>query len=366
MHAGEGSRPGRQPRPPDPGAAAAAPAPPAPAPSAPPSTLSALEDQLLGGPRTLTLAQLAERADVGVEDVRLFWHALGLPTTTPDAVAYTERDAEVVAGTLRTLQEFEVSQRTGVSLVRAIGHTTDRLVLWQVESLVEHMADRYQLDDTSARLMLLDRLGMVAPLLEEQLVHAWRRQVAAIAGRFAEEFGGAHTAATSDELPLARAVGFADIVSFTTRTAGLGSHDLADFVQGFEARSRDVVTGSGGRVVKTIGDAVLFVADDALTGARVALGLAEAFGVDTAAPVRVGLVWGRVLSRFGDVFGPSVNLAARLTEEADPGTVLLDTATAGLLGRKAAAEGMELVPQPEREVAGLGVLRPVRLQRASG
>lgn len=325
------------------------------------STLRRLEDQLLGGPRTMTLDDVAARLDADAEDVRVFWHTLGLPTGPPDAVAYCEDDVEVLGALLAARDRYELSEQATVSLVRSIGHTTDRLVTWQVEALVEHMADRYGLDDTSARLLVLDRLGEVAPLLERQLVHAWRRQVVAIAGRFSEEFGGARAVEGADRLPLARAVGFADIVSFTTRTAGLGAHDLAEFVQTFETRARDVVTASGGRVVKTIGDAVLFVADDAATGAVVALGLAEAFGVDSPTPVRVGLVWGRVLSRFGDVFGPDVNLAARLTEQAVPGGVLLDEDTARTMAERAV--GVALVPQEEREVPGLGVLRPVRLLR---
>ena len=334
--------------------------PPDPPATLQPSTLARIEQQLLGGPRTLTLAQVAERAGAGVEDVRLFWHALGLPMTSPDTVAYTEYDAVVVTKIMAAQRENQVTTRTGVSIVRSIGHTTDRLVLWQVEALVEHLAEQYALDDTSARLVLLDRLGDIAPLLELQLVHAWRRQVVAIADRFAGEFAAAGASTESDELPLARAVGFADIVAFTTRTADLGSHELAQFVHDFETGARDVVTAAGGRVVKTIGDAVLFVADDAVTGARVALGLAQAFGADVA-PVRVGFVWGRVLSRFGDVFGPAVSLAARLTGEAEPGTVLVDGATASLLGARTAGRRFELTELAEREVAGLGPMRPVRL-----
>lgn len=327
-----------------------------------PSTLDRIEQILLGGPRTLSLARTAEQVGADVGDVRLFWHSLGLPTGDPDAVAYTDTDVEVLRASLAARDHYELSERTSVSLVRAIGHTTDRLVLWQVEALVEHMSERYALDDTSARLLVLDRLPEIAPLLERQLVHAWRRHLAAIAGRFAHEFADAHAAGGDDQLPLARAVGFADIVSFTTRTAMLGSHDLADFVQAFEARARDVVTSGGGRVVKTIGDAVLFVADDPVTGAEVALGLAEAFGTRSPTPVRVSLVWGRMLSRFGDVFGPSVNLAARLTGEAEPGTVLLDARTAELLAGDSGGD-YGLTPQPPREVPGLGRLTPVLLSR---
>ncbi len=162
-------------------------------------------------------------------------------------------------------------------------------------------------------------------------------------------------ATVSDELPLARAVGLADVVGFTIRTAELGAEALADYVQGFEAQARDVVTAHGGRVVKTVGDALLFVADDAATGARVALGLVEALGPDTDAPLRVGLVWGRVLSRFGDIFGPTVALASRLCDEAGPGRVLVDEATAGCL------PGFRLDPLEVRDVAGIGPLRPYLL-----
>lgn len=329
------------------------------------ATVSRLEDALLGGPRTLTLTQVAERAGADVDEVRLFWHALGMPSADDEAVVFTERDAQLVTDVLRSSRAYDLPHRTGVSLVRSIGHTTDRLVLWQAEALVEHMAERYALDDAGARARLLHRLPDLVPLLEEQLVHAFRRQLAALAVRWCGELTGGAPAAGSGELPLARAVGFADIVAFTTRTADLGPHGLAELVERFESRARDVVTAQGGRVVKTIGDAVLFVADDPLTGARLALALAEAFGPGSPTPVRVGLVWGRVLSRFGDLFGPPVILASRLTQEADPGAVLLDEATAHLLEPMAVAGGLTLHTEAGREVQGLGLMRPVRLGRAA-
>lgn len=330
-------------------------------PGDPASTVARLEGQLLGGPRTLSLADVAARAGADVEEVRRFWHALGLPTLEDGAIAYTEADAEAIGLLHRASRTYDVSDRTAVSLVRSIGHTTDRLVLWQVEALTEHLAERFDLDDVTARLLVLDRLGEIAPLLEQQLVHAWRRQLAALAARIAAEFGTARgRPADDDELPLARAVGFADMVSFTKRTARLGAHELADFVQLFETGARDVVTSNGGRVVKTIGDAVLFVADDVRTGAEIALGLAEAFHAGAATPVRVSCVWGRVLSRFGDVFGPSVNVAARLTDEAEAGTVLLDPGTAAEVRTLG---GYHLVELTERDIDGIGPLRPVRLER---
>jgi len=325
-----------------------------------------LDETLLGGPRAHSLESMAEQTGLGRDFLRSYWRALGLPVTGSDEETFTEDDAQA----LREIADFAeaegLSSRSLTTLVRSVGHTTERLALWQAEALVEHMAFRNDLDDTSARLLVLDRLPSLAPVLEAQLVHAWRRQLAALAGRWSVEFSGARAVDDSGhgELPLPRAVGFADIVSFTTRTAKLRSSELSDFVSDFEAGARDVVTSAGGRVVTTIGDAGLFIADDVHVGAQVALGLATE-GRDVAGaevpPVRVSLVWGRVLSRFGDVFGPSVNLAARLTDEADPGTVLLDPATAALL---AGDSRFALTARVPREVQGLGTIAPVQLQRA--
>ena len=343
------------------------------------STVGELDAELLGGARTLSARDLAERAGIDVDVVRAFWTTMGLPHADPDDPIYTERDAEAVDRAAALVREHGLDLRTVITVTRALGHTSDRLALWQVEALVEDMSERYELDDTSARLLVLDRLESLAPVLEAQLVHSYRRQLAAIAGRYAAEFGQLRgpdldTAA----LPLARAVGFADMVSFTRRTAGLGSTDLSQFVQRFEAAARDIVSAGGGRVVKTIGDAILFVADSPATGARIAIGLADTLGKELdvdretttgglfegargVTPVRVGLVWGRVLSRFGDIFGPDVNLAARLTDIADPSTVFVDESTAQVLSGD---PRFVLEPRTARDLAGIGTVTPVQLRAA--
>lgn len=316
--------------------------------------LARLQDAVLGGPRELTAAEAARLAGVEPAELATFWNALGLRLPDPDEKAFSAADVAVVGAFVGASHEYGLSPAAGVSLVRAVGHTMERLVTWQTETIVEHLATKYGLRDAAARGLLLERLLPIHDLLAQGLLLAWRRHLATAAGRSAAVAArGADD--DSDELPLARAVGLADVVGFTTRTAELGAEALADYIQGFEARARDVVTERGGRVVKTVGDALLFVADDAATGARIALGLVQALGPDSDAPLRVGLVWGRVLSRFGDIFGPTVALASRLCDEAGPGRVLVDEATAGCL------QGFWLDPLEVREIAGIGPLRPYLL-----
>lgn len=313
--------------------------------------LARLGGVLLGEAPSLTAAQVADRSGTDVADVIAYWHALGLHVTGPHDRAFTPGDAEVIGAFLAASRSYGMGRESGVSLVRAMGHSIDRLVAWQTEALVEHIAARYGLRDGPARALLIDRLSDVAGLLEAGLVHAFHRHLLATADRLAT------TAAEppdgdSDELPLARAVGLADVVGFTSRTAGLGARALAEYLQGFEAQARELVAARGGRVVKTVGDALLFVADDPATGARVALDLVAALGPGTDAPLRVGLVWGRVLARFGDVFGPAVALASRLCDLAGSGRVLVDEVTAADL------PGFLLEPLEVHEVAGIGPVRP--------
>jgi adenylate cyclase len=132
-------------------------------------------------------------------------------------------------------------------------------------------------------------------------------------------------------------------------------------VQRFEALAADVIAAGGGRLVKTVGDEVLFSATTPLDGALIALTLSEQMAVDEVVPdVRVGIAHGPVLRSLGDVFGVTVNLASRLTTLAQPGTVVTNPETA----RELHSEDLVLVPQRSRTVRGFGLLQPLLIARA--
>lgn len=317
-----------------------------------------------------TLAELAEFAGVSIETARIFWRTLGFPQPGEDDKLFTTADVTALRQAAAWVEEGQLDQRGAISLGRSIAHTSERLVLWQVEAIVDDVARRLSVDDTAARMMALQRIGDFREALETQLVYAWRRHLDALLERTASEVEEARSSSVSPRaLPLVRTIGFADLTSSTEYLVQLSAAELASFVQRFESIARDVVSTAGARVVKTIGDAVLFVADTPEIGAEVALTLSRAIkNAGDVPPVRIGMVWGRLLSRFGDVFGPPVNLAARLTDIAEPGTILVDQATADELIKVKQNAGKDFVLEtlPEREIRGIGTLTPVRLSQRDG
>ena len=163
-------------------------------------------------------------------------------------------------------------------------------------------------------------------MVEEVQGYIWRRHLLATASRMA--LRGSAGGATSTETT----VGFVDIVGYTSRSRQMSTRALGEMVEWFERVVTDLVVERDGQVVKTIGDEVLYTVDDPFAAADLALLLVERAEIDDRFPeVRVGTAHGPVLARLGDVFGPTVNLASRLTSLARAGRVLVDTELAAVL-----------------------------------
>jgi adenylate cyclase len=121
------------------------------------------------------------------------------------------------------------------------------------------------------------------------------------------------------------AVGFVDLVGFTPLSQRADPAALLALIGEFEARAFDVAVAHNGRIVKHIGDEVMFVALDANAGCSIAHELTSVYaeGIEP----RGGVAFGDVLTRHGDYYGSVVNLAARLAELAIPREVLVDAPT---------------------------------------
>ncbi|MCT2171837.1 adenylate/guanylate cyclase domain-containing protein [Kocuria rhizophila] len=333
-----------------------------------------LDSLLLGSQRNLRRREAAHEADLSSASARKIWRALGFPNLSDDDVYFTNEDVRALKLVSSLVQDDKLSEEAALSLARSVAQLTDRMVVWQIEALVEDMVAHRDMTDARARRELLTLLPDLLQPLEQLLDYAWRRQLSAAVQRLAmrgERPDGStvilHDAAPdvgASALPLARGVGFADLVSYTSLSRQMNERTLANLVQRFEKRCAEVISIGGGRVIKTIGDEVMFLSETPEGGAQISLALARIIKEDPLLPqARVAFVWGRVLPRLGDLYGPTVNLASRLVALTEPGGVVVDESTARVLRGD---ERFVLEPQPTRNVRGFGDVRPVALAQGCG
>jgi adenylate cyclase len=129
---------------------------------------------------------------------------------------------------------------------------------------------------------------------------------------------------------------FADVSGSTRLYEQVGDSAAHAAIDGCVKLFSSVTERLGGRVIKTIGDEVMAIFPSAAVAGRAAVEIQLA--VHAMAPVgkarlgvRIGMQHGPVVEREGDVFGDTVNLAARLTEMASRGQIITSLETAELL-----------------------------------
>jgi len=331
-----------------------------PGPGAPPDPKE-IEELLLGGKLRHTRVDVVQRAGVTREFSSRVWRAFGYPSMPDAEVAYTDDDVAALYRIRRLMDDGVLDEDGVIRLVRAFGQTMTRLAEWQVNLLSGTPgADSQETPDPEAARTIQKIAEKHMGEFEPLVVHAWRRQLAA-AGTRAIAASATREAGSAAARPRI-AVGFADMVSFTQMSRDLEELELARLVERFEETASDIVATCGGRLVKTLGDEVLFCADSPAVGGEIALSIASAIKDETEVPdVRVGVAHGPVLPLMGDLFGTTVNLAARLTSLARPGSVVIDEE---LAGRLEGEPGFAITRLVRRPVRGLGIIQPYVLRRA--
>src|SRR3954452_20279362 len=310
-----------------------------------------LERELLRGDRIYTRVEVAERAGVDPEQARTLWRALGFADVDDDNVAFTEYDVEALRNVNDLVRRGIIDGDTQLAMTRAMGQSLARLAEWHVAAITEAYAGGPAPDLPDATGTARELL----PVVEELIGYVWRRHLAAAAGRA--------LATAPDELNnRTLSVGFADLVGFTSLTRHVDESELAALVERFESVASDAIAAHAGRVVKTVGDEVMFTADDARVAADLALELSERVEADDLLPdVRIGLACGAVLARLGDIYGEPVNIASRLTSIARPGSILVDRELAAVLESDERFLLRRITPRPVR---GYALLHGFRLRRA--
>jgi adenylate cyclase len=267
------------------------------------------------------LATVCERTGLDAEQVVDLWRTLGYPVPRPDEVAFTDADVDILTEIGHLLAGDVASTGLVLQMSRVIGSSMARIASSQVDAISARVAGSpravVRADDaelTDERIVV--SAAALLPIVPRVLAATWRRHLqAAIRRRLTiVEAGQGHMGV----------VGFADLVGFTALSQQVGDDELAAIVDQFEQLAFDVVTAQGGRVVKMIGDEVMFTVDAADAAAQIGLALAEGTrGADELSDLRVGLAAGALLEREGDLYGPVVNLASRITSIAFPGTIVV-------------------------------------------
>jgi adenylate cyclase len=313
---------------------------------------------ILGANPDLTSEEVTAQGGLSHERGERLWRALGF-ADPGDSPSYSESDVEAASVVAATLDRGLLDEETVYRMTRALGQTMSRLADWQVATLVEQVERHVDEGRAQSRLEAAVELARKAePGFEQLMIYAWRRHLAAAAARM-EALG----AADAELLSTTMTVGFADMSRFSALSNELDDVSLGALVENFENRCTDVVTEHGGRVIKALGDATLFVNSDARSATDTALDLIVSVGSQEEMPaIRVGLATGSVLSRLGDIFGPPVNLAARLSHIARSNRVIVDHPTAEALDKSE----FDCRRMPARALRGFGEVAPITVSRRRG
>jgi class 3 adenylate cyclase len=287
------------------------------------------------GGSVVTLAEAAERSGMSEAKLRRLNRAAGFPDPGSDDRVIAEPFIGVAA--VLTAAESVFGEEAVMQLIRVMGsamaRVADALVsafLVNVEPTVRG-SDPVGLGVARANSEAAALLPGVAPALDALL-----RQHLIVARRTI--LGDAEPIYETQRI----CVGFVDLVGSTALSQRLTTGELGAVLTEFENTASDIVTAGGGRVVKLIGDEILYTAGDERSACTIALELVAAFSEHPRIPtVRAGVAAGNVMLRDGDVFGPVVNLAARAVKAAAPSEVVTPPEVAAAAGRPSKPLGQQ-------------------------
>lgn len=263
-----------------------------------------------------TLRAAAEALGLPVDELAHAWDALGLTVTDPETPSLSQTDVDGLAVwvTLRGV----AGEDAALNFLRVVGAATARLAeasgtmirIAQPDLMITHTHDEL----TTARAYRA--VAELVPGLSTLMDSVFRHQITSARAYFEGVISDSTANVTCG-------VGFADLSGFTALTQRLSPTELSDLLVEFGGAVSDLVHGDGGRVVKFIGDEVMWVTATPEVLVKVAVDLVEyPRAREAGLQIRAGLGYGSVLALGGDYWGTPVNLAARLVAAAAPGQIL--------------------------------------------
>lgn len=263
-----------------------------------------------------TLSEAAGRLGVPVEELTHAWAALGLSASDTDQPVFSQVDVDGLAAWVA--MKSAVGEEATLTLLRVLGASMARLAEAGSTAIRLGLPDiqMQHSEDELTTAMAYRTVGEFIPRLAVLIDAVFRHHTISARTYF-------EAVVRDNSASVICGIGFADLTGFTSLTQRLTATELSNLLVEFAGAVSDVVLADGGRVVKFIGDEVMWVSSTPEQLAKVALDLVEhPRARDVSLQVRAGLGYGSVLAIGGDYFGTAVNLAARLVGAAAPGQIL--------------------------------------------
>ncbi len=267
------------------------------------------------------LRQAALLAGLTVEQIRAVRRAGGLPAIPTEAdIAISDREVQMLQGFALGAEVF--GETAVLQIARVIGASALRVADTVTSSFLVNLERKLpDLHPNTVAQANIDATAML-PIVTDAIDVFLRHHI--ITSRRSHE----GVDSTHQFEVRTMTVGFADIVGSTRLTQSLSLGEMGSLLADFEGQASEVITENGGRLVKLIGDEVMFAAPTANDAMIISSFLHEIPERLPGLPgLRVGLATGDVMHREGDLFGPTVNRAARIVGECLPNRTLADTAT---------------------------------------
>ncbi len=274
-----------------------------------------LVERILGG--RYTARELAHESGLPATQMLRIRRLLGLPEPGPDEPVFGEEEVDA-AKAISMFLSSGLGEESIAEITRVLGEGMSRLAAATAAAFVDAFLEPGDTEDEVAERFaaLAEQLiPAIDPVLRaayrQHLAESVRRGMLSAAERESGEVAGAQEVT----------VCFVDMVGFTRLGAQIEARELGSLASKLAELATDV-TEPPVRLVKTIGDAAMFVSTDTGAVVSVALSLLEAVQAAELPSLRAGVACGSALQRAGDYYGHAVNLASRVTGVARPGSVL--------------------------------------------
>ena len=278
-----------------------------------------------------TYQDLCTQRGIGLSMVQQLHDALGF--TPPAASDHVHEDDLVVIELLQQLLAVGAEEAAALRLLRTYADALRRLTQAEAD-LYEAQVEEPLRQAGATEQDLLDTSGMTGaqlpPLFQQTLVAVYRRHRQHVwldhsIGHLERllEAKGLH-----QRLDTPPCVCFVDLTGYTQLTEERGDEVAARVAGRLAWLVNDVARSRGGRPVRWLGDGGLFHFREPWMAVIAGLDMVERAPAVGLPPAHVGIHTGPVISQDGDVYGRTVNVAARIASYAQAGQVVVSEETA--------------------------------------